>query len=41
MMDQMMSIRIVMVMALIMTMARVNKIMEANLSIRVVSSPKI
>ena len=39
-MDQMMSIYIVMVMALTMTMARANKIMETNLSIRVVSSPK-
>ena len=40
-MDQMMSIRIVMVMASIMAMVRANKIMGVILSIRVVSSPKI
>ena len=40
MMDQMTSIRIVMVMASIMAMVKANKIMEVILSIRVVSSPK-
>ena len=40
MMDQMTSIRIVMVMASIMAMVRANKIMGVILSIRVVSSPK-